>query len=585
MIYLRPLDLSVDEMLSEIVSSVHRVGATRVVIDSMSGFELALAPTFRVDFRESLYRLAGALTATGITIFLTAEVEDAFPSGRFTHERVSFVTDDILAQRYVEIGARLMKVLTVVKMRGSEHSAKFREYRLTGDGAVIGGALTGLSWHHVGRAESFGREHAPRRGQRMRFDRRHTARAAPAGVSPSAVAERLLLGALREHDAAIVTAASAERSSHLARLVNELSASLDESVILDVMRRVSLPRPGSWSAIELIAADGSRRRLQPLDSIGAPRALPDAGPDSPLAVAFAVPVGAGVDAAGEGRGEMLFVRPIGDAPFSTEEIALAIEITGHCAMALGHARLYGRALASRVTADEANRAKSAFLANMSHELRTPLNAIGGFVELIDMGLHGPVTAKQHDSLVRIRVNQQHLLILITGILDFAHIDGGHTDYRQTDVQMSLVIAEVAQMLSGMADAKGLTIERPTVLPDAIAWADPDRVRQILTNLVMNAVKYSLASAGAISIASRAAGAVVLTVVEDHGSGIPAERLESIFEPFVQLESGYADRRGGVGLGLTISRDLARAMGGSLTVESTAGHGSRFALSLPRARLA
>jgi circadian clock protein KaiC len=142
-IYLRPLDLSVDEMLSEIVSAVHRVGATRVVIDSLSGFELALAPTFRIDFRESLYRLAGALTATGITILLTAEVEDAFPGGRFTHERVSFVTDDILTQRYVEIDGELRKVVAVVKMRGSGHSPEFREYTLTADGAVIGETLTG----------------------------------------------------------------------------------------------------------------------------------------------------------------------------------------------------------------------------------------------------------------------------------------------------------------------------------------------------------------------------------------------------------------------------------------------------------
>ena len=114
-----------------------------MVIDSLSGFELALAPTFRIDFRESLYRLAGALTATGITILLTAEVEDAFPGGRFTHERVSFVTDDILAQRYVEIAGELRKVVAVVKMRGSGHSPEFREYALTADGAVVGEALTG----------------------------------------------------------------------------------------------------------------------------------------------------------------------------------------------------------------------------------------------------------------------------------------------------------------------------------------------------------------------------------------------------------------------------------------------------------
>jgi circadian clock protein KaiC len=143
-IYLRPLDLSVDEMLAEITSAVRRVGATRVVIDSLSGFELALAPTFRADFRESLYRLAGALTATGVTIVVTAEVVDAFPDGRFTHDRVSFVTDDILAQRYVEIDGTLRKVLVIVKMRGSGHSTEFHEYRLTAEGAVMMQPLRGL---------------------------------------------------------------------------------------------------------------------------------------------------------------------------------------------------------------------------------------------------------------------------------------------------------------------------------------------------------------------------------------------------------------------------------------------------------
>ncbi len=141
-IYLRPLDLSVDEMLAEILIAVKRTGATRVVIDSLSGFEIALAPTFRVDFRESLYRLVGALTATGVTVLLTAEVIEAFPDGTFTTERVSFVTDDILVQRYVEIEGHLRKVLAVVKMRGSQHATDFREYSLTATGAVIGESLS-----------------------------------------------------------------------------------------------------------------------------------------------------------------------------------------------------------------------------------------------------------------------------------------------------------------------------------------------------------------------------------------------------------------------------------------------------------
>jgi len=140
--YLRPLDLSVDEMLAEIQRAVQRVGATRVVIDSLSGFEVALAPTYRTDFRESLYRLVGALTVTGVTVLMTDEVIDAHPGGRFTQERVSFITDDILVQRYVEIGGALQKVLSVVKMRGSEHATDFRTYRLTASGAVIGESLT-----------------------------------------------------------------------------------------------------------------------------------------------------------------------------------------------------------------------------------------------------------------------------------------------------------------------------------------------------------------------------------------------------------------------------------------------------------
>jgi circadian clock protein KaiC len=140
-IYLRPLDLSVDEMLFEILVAVHRLGATRVVIDSLSGFEMALAPTFRADFRESLYRLVGALTETGVTVMMTAEVIDVSPAGGFTNERVSFVTDDIFVQRYVEIGGRLTKVLAVVKMRGSDHATDFREYTITAAGAVIGQSL------------------------------------------------------------------------------------------------------------------------------------------------------------------------------------------------------------------------------------------------------------------------------------------------------------------------------------------------------------------------------------------------------------------------------------------------------------
>lgn len=143
LIYLRPLDLSVDETLSELLEAVVKSGATRVVIDSLSGFEVALAPAFREDFRESLYRLVGALTAAGVTVLLTAETVGGYSDLGMTSDRVFFVADDVIVQRYVEIGGRLQKVLNIVKMRGSEHSKEFNTYEVGASGAMIRGPLLG----------------------------------------------------------------------------------------------------------------------------------------------------------------------------------------------------------------------------------------------------------------------------------------------------------------------------------------------------------------------------------------------------------------------------------------------------------
>ena len=140
-IYLRPLDLSVDETLEEIRTSVEAIGAARVVIDSISGFEVALAPTFREDFRESLYRLIGALTGLGVTIYSTVEVIGITDNPSFTGYEISFLTDDIVSQRYVEIEGELRTVLTVVKMRGSEHSREFRSYDITANGVLMRDSL------------------------------------------------------------------------------------------------------------------------------------------------------------------------------------------------------------------------------------------------------------------------------------------------------------------------------------------------------------------------------------------------------------------------------------------------------------
>lgn len=136
-LYLRPLDLSVDETMQEILDAIERIGAKRLVIDSLVGFEMALAPGFRADFRESLYRMIGALTGAGVTILSTVEVEDTFTALSFSHYTISFLTDDILRMRYVEIDGQLRKVMVVIKMRGGNHSKDIREYVITNKGVVV----------------------------------------------------------------------------------------------------------------------------------------------------------------------------------------------------------------------------------------------------------------------------------------------------------------------------------------------------------------------------------------------------------------------------------------------------------------
>ena len=136
-LYLRPLDLSVDETMQAILDAIKRVKAKRLVIDSLVGFEMALAPGYRADFRESLYRMIGALTGAGITIMSTVEVEDSFTSLQFSHYAISFLTDDIIRLRYVEIDGQLRKTLVVIKMRGGNHSKDIREYVITDKGVVV----------------------------------------------------------------------------------------------------------------------------------------------------------------------------------------------------------------------------------------------------------------------------------------------------------------------------------------------------------------------------------------------------------------------------------------------------------------
>lgn len=236
--------------------------------------------------------------------------------------------------------------------------------------------------------------------------------------------------------------------------------------------------------------------------------------------------------------------------------------------------------AARKAAEAASRAKSDFLAVMSHELRTPLNAIGGYAELLEMGIRGPVTESQREDLARIQGSQRHLLGLINEVLNYARLETGTVRYDLTAVGLSHVVEEAEALVRPQARAKGITLRMPDVAPDVTARADAEKLRQVLVNLLSNAVKFT-DRGGEIEIAVEERESVVSLKVRDTGIGIAADKLESIFEPFVQVRADLTRTAEGTGLGLAISFDLARGMGGDLTVESTPGLGSTFTLTLPR----
>ena len=242
--------------------------------------------------------------------------------------------------------------------------------------------------------------------------------------------------------------------------------------------------------------------------------------------------------------------------------------------------------AARAEAVAANLAKGQFLATMSHELRTPLNAIQGHVQLLEMELHGPITEAQRTALGRVERAQRHLLGLINNVLNFAKLESGTVAYdlRATDVQA--VLADVAPMVEPQLAAKGHAYT--VAMPDGpcLVWADAEKLRQVLLNLLANAVKFT-PPGGRIHVAHHTRPEtpdVVYVQVADTGPGIPREKQDTVFDPFVQVHAGaspHVRAHEGTGLGLAISRELSRGMGGELRVRSTPGEGATFTLTLRR----
>jgi signal transduction histidine kinase/CHASE3 domain sensor protein len=277
-------------------------------------------------------------------------------------------------------------------------------------------------------------------------------------------------------------------------------------------------------------------------------------------------------ARGRTLGALTLISTDLDRRYDEADQALALELATRAAIAIDNAQLYRSALA-------ASESKSAFLATMSHELRTPLNAIIGYQSLLEEGINGSLNEAQRVQLTRIRASADHLLGLIDEVLTFSRVDAGKEVVRREEVQLAPIVAEALTMVTPLAESKGLKLRNETT--DAALLTDGVKVRQILLNLLSNSIKFS--DDGEIVVQSHLDHDSVAISIADPGIGVSAENISRIFDPFWQVEQRSTRRVGGTGLGLSVSRSLARLLGGDVSVESEVDRGSTFTLTLPTRR--
>lgn len=456
--------------------------------------------------------------------------------------------------------------------------------------------------------------------------------AAPTGEETNDSAQS---SAERDRDSA---QGSRDRFAFMAEVSRCLGQSLNYEKTLTTIAGMSLPYLGAWCIVDLCTDDDGIRRLAVLhpdvdkqalarelheryppqmdDALGAARVIRTSQPEVVVGVADdaltaiardpdhlrlvrALGVGAYVIvpmvARGRTLGAMSFVTAESGRRFGEIDVTLAEDLARRAAMAVDNARLHAEAVEARREAEAAqtraeeaqriaeaaSRAKSEFLAVMSHELRTPLNAITGYVQLMELGLRGPVTPEQQEDLARIQRSQRHLMSLINGVLNYSRVEAGAVQYAIEDVSVAETLATCEALVMPHANAKKVELSLDACDGILKVRADPEKLQQIVLNLITNAVKFTDAG-GRIALGCRAGRDTGAITVTDTGEGIVPDQLEHIFEPFVQGDSRLARKHEGVGLGLAISRDLARGMGGDLTVTSTPGEGSTFTLRLPRA---
>jgi len=418
-----------------------------------------------------------------------------------------------------------------------------------------------------------------------------------------------------------------KRAENALRFLNEastiLASSLDFEATLSAVAQLAVPRLGDWCGIEIVGEDGVARQLAVAHTDPAKIPLAhelraryparaDAESGLPLVLRTGVTefyptitdeqiAASAVDAdhlellralqlhsviivplVARHRifGALTLIGAESGRRFTTDDLEVAESLGRRAALAVDNARLYREAERARADAEAANQAKSEFLATMSHELRTPLNAIAGYTELLEMELRGPITPEQREDLRRIRRSQRHLLALVNDVLNFARLDTGYLEYEISAVPLAETLSEVEALVAPQLQAKGLSYELSLPTRSLTVLADRDKLQQIVVNLLSNALKFT-APGGRIGVACATSDSAVAITVSDTGRGIPADKLEVIFEPFVQVERALTRETEGSGLGLAISRSLARAMRGDLTVTSELGTGSTFTLTLPR----